>query len=254
METEVWNNTSEKLRGFLVRLSLIDHLSVELIMLLAAADPSLVDELEKQNAYVRRDNYINAFMIHPLFLEFLAAKQELLSPEQKNNTYTIAGDWCNRNGFKIDALSYYEKIGDYKAIVYMFIGSSPQIPYDISCYAAAILDRTPLHFFDTVTYLASTHLRTIICQGKLEEAHEKAAFYEARYISLQYDDPFRRSTLSSIYYCWATVRRMTCVSADVYDFDLYFEKLSNCYTKAIDPGNLIIRAPGPWISTVGSSK
>jgi len=254
METEVWDFTSKRLQNFLVRLSLIDHLSVELIMLLAGSEPDLVEELEKQNAYVRRDNYINAFLIHPLFLEFLAAKQELLSPEQKRETYTIAGSWCNQNGFKIDALSYYEKISDYRSIVIMFIGSPAQIPYDISCYAAAILDRTPLHFYDTVTYLASTHLRTIICQGRLDEANAKAAFYEARYIDLPFDDPFRRSTLSSVYYCWATVRRLMCVSNDVYDSDIYYEKLSKCYTTPIDPGVLIIKTLGPWICAVGSSR
>ena len=254
METEVWDVTSKRLQNFLVRLSLIDHLSAELLTLIAGNDITVVDELEKQSTYVRRDQYINAFLIHPLFLEFLTTKQELLTPEEKRETYTIAGQWCNHYGFKIDALSYYEKIGDYKAIVQMFIGSPSQIPYDISCYAAEILDRTPLHNFDTVTYLASTHLRTIICQGLLEEAHAKAAFYEARYINLPFDDPFRRSTLSSIYYCWAIVRRLMCASNDVYDFDLYFEKLSKCYDKSINPGNLIIKTPGPWISSVSSSR
>jgi len=254
METEVWDITTKRLQNFLVRLSLIDHLSAELLTLIAGNDITVVDELEKQSAYVRRDHYINAFLIHPLFLEFLGTKQELLLPEEIKETYTIAGKWCNQNGFKIDALSYYEKIGDYKAIVHMFIGSPAQIPYDISCYAAEILDRTPLHFFDTVTYLASTHLRTIICQGHIEEAHEKAAFYEARYINMPFDDPFRRSTLASVYYCWATVRRLMCVSNDNYDFDLYFEKLSKCYDKPVNPGNLIIKTPGSWISTVGSPR
>jgi len=254
METEVWNNTSDRLRNFLVRLSLIDHLSVDLLALLSGEDNDIVDELEKQSAYVRRDSFINAFLIHPLFLEFLATKQNLLSPEQKKETYTIAGNWCNSNGFKIDALSYYEKIGDYKAIVYMFIGSPSQIPYDISCYAAAIMERTPIEFFDTVSYLASTHLRTIMCQGLLEEAEELAAFYEARFINLPKSELFTRNTLGSIYYCWAILRRLMCAKNDVYDFDLLYEKMSRVYDKLIDPGNLITRSPGPWLCLVGASR
>jgi ATP/maltotriose-dependent transcriptional regulator MalT len=88
----------------------------------------------------------------------------------------------------------------------------------------------------------------------LEEADKKAAYYEARYKKLSKDNPFRRSTLSSIYYCWATTRAVMCLNNDVYDFDIYFEKLSLCYSKPIDPGYLIIRTPGPWVCTVGSSR
>ena len=254
METEVWNNTSPRLQNFLVRLSLIDHLSVDLLALLAGDDKDIVYELEKQSAYVRRDNFINAFLIHPLFLEFLETMQNVLSPDQRRETYTIAGEWCNQNGFKIDALSYYEKIEDYRAIVLMFIGSPAQIPYDIACYAAAIMERTPTEIFDKVVYLASTHMRTIMCQGLLEEAEKLAEYYEARYINLPKDNTFRRSTLSSVYYCLAITRCMMCAKMDVYDFDLVYEKMNTCYDKPVDPGNLITRNPGPWLCAVGSSR
>ena len=254
METEVWYNTTASLQNFLIRLSLIGHLSAELLALLAGDDKDLVDEMERQNAYVRRDSYINAFLIHPLFLEFLATKQDILSPEQKRDTYTIAGVWCNQNGFKIDALTYYEKTGDYKSIVSMFIGSPSQIPYDIACYAAAILERTPAEAFNTVPFLASTHLRAVICQGLLEEAEKLAEFYEAKYINLPEGELFRRNTLGSIYYCWAVTRGLMCAKKDVYNFDLIYEKMSKCYDSPVDPGNLIIRTPGPWICRVSSSR
>jgi len=140
---------------------------MDLIERLAGSDTALVEDLLRHNEYIRRDLYINAFLIHPLFLEFLTTKQDLLSKELIYETYNIAGLWCNENGFKIDALSYYEKIGNYKAIVDMFIGSATQVPYDIAVYAASIFDRTPLEIFNSVIYLASTHLRSIICQGLL---------------------------------------------------------------------------------------
>ncbi|MCL2243287.1 MAG: LuxR C-terminal-related transcriptional regulator [Treponema sp.] len=254
MEIEIWNIISERLKNFLVRLSLIDHLSVELIALLAGDDTELMADLEKQNAYVRRDSYINAYLIHPLFLEFLTTKQDLLSQEEKITTYSIAGEWCKRNSFKIDALSYYEKIGDYRSIVWMFIGSASQIPYDIACYTAAILERTPIEVFDKVEYLASTHMRSIMCQGKWEEAEKLAEFYESRYIKLPEDDLFRRQSLSSIYYCWGITRSSLGLINDVYDFDLYFEKVSKCYKEPVNSGKLISFATGPWVCSVGSSR
>jgi LuxR family maltose regulon positive regulatory protein len=78
METEVWDGISEPLQNFLIRLSLIEHLSVDLITLLAGKDKKLIAEMQKQNAYIHRDSYINAYLIHHLFLEFLTTKQELL--------------------------------------------------------------------------------------------------------------------------------------------------------------------------------
>jgi len=261
METEIWEKISKCLQIFLVRLSLIDHLSVELMTLLANSQTSaeltseddLLTQLEKQNAYVRRDNFVNAYLIHPLFLEFLATKQNVLSQEQKHETYTIAGEWCKKNDFKIDALSYYEKIGGYKSIVNMFIGAAAQLPYDIACYTAEILKRTPPEAFETVLFLASTHMRTIMCQGFWDEAIKLAELYEARFNNLP-ENEFKILSLSSIYYCWAISRYSLCLTNDIYDFDLIYEKLFKCNPTPRDPGKLITKSQRPWACVVGSSR
>ena len=255
METEVWDTIREPVQNFLVRLSLIDHLSVDLIALLAGAHTELIDELERQNAYVRRDSYINAYLIHPLFLEFLSTKKHLLSEEQQRETYTIAGEWCNKNGFKIDALSYYEKIGDYKAITGIFLGSRSQMPYDIACYAAAIFERAPPEVFDTVIYLAPIHMRAVMCQGRWEDVIKLARYYEDRYTKLPKDDEFRKHILGSIYYRWGITRNCICLVDDTYDFDLYFDKVDKCFSEPDDPGILINKNPeGLWTCFVGSSR
>jgi LuxR family maltose regulon positive regulatory protein len=254
METEIWDSISKRLQSFLAKLSMIDHLSVDLIALLAGEDKDLPAELERQNAYIRRDSYINAYLIHPLFLEFLSAKQELLTKEQKKETYTIAGTWCDKNGFKIDALSYYEKNKDYKSIVGMFIGSPAQTPYDVARYTAAIMERAPQEAFDTVVYLASTHLRSLMCQGLWREAYKTAEQYEQRFLKLPKDDPFRKSSLGSLYYCWAVTRCALCFEEDVYDFDLYYEKLDKLYCEPINPEKILAPFIGPWVCCVGSSR
>jgi len=259
METEVWNKISERLQHFLIRISLIGHLSVDIITLLAGAEHDLISEMEWQCAYVRRDSYINAYLIHPLFLEFLSAKQDMLSQEQKRQTYAITGDWCNKNGFKVDAISYHEKIGDYESIVAIFILLPPQIPMDIARYAASVLERAPAHAFDTVLFLASTYLRSVMCQGLWEKAAGLAKFYEEKFLALPEDDPFRRKSLASIYFCWAVTRSALNLSpdsdgVDAHDFDYYFKKLDECFPEPVDPGDLIKLSPGPWICVVGSAR
>jgi len=254
MEVEVWDATSSRLQNFLVRLSLIDHLSVDLIVLLAGEDTELVDDLEKQSAYVRRDSYINAFLIHPLFLEFLAAKQDILSCEQKTETYRIAARWCNKNSFKIDALSYYEKIGDYKSIVQMFDDLPVKIPYDIACFASVIFDRAPEKSYDTVEFLVSKHLNVYMSQGLWQKAIELAESYETKYLKLLHDDPFVKLTLATIYYNLALTHFSLCLTKETYDFDIYFDKLNRCFSNPVKPGKLIKVCPGPWLITVGSSE
>ena len=254
METEIWNNVSERLQKFLVRLSLIDHLSLDLLSLLAGKDKKLVTDLEKQNAYVHRDSYINAYLIHPLFLEFVTTKQEILSKEQKEETYRIAALWCNKNGFKIDALSYYEKIGDYTSIVSILQSLPAQIPQDIAQYATTIFERTAPQVFDTVENLAVMHLRAIMFQGRWQESIELAEYYEKKYLKLPEDNPFRQRTLGSIYYSWAFLRGLMCTWDDRYDFDIYFKKFCGVISEPFHPGKFGNNNPGPWINCAGSAR
>ena len=254
MEIEIWDGISKNLQHFLARLSLIDHLSTDLISLLTEENNDLIAEFERLSAYVRRDSYINAYLIHPLFLEFLATKQYILSLEQKKETYAIAGQWCNRNGFKIDALSYYEKTGDYAKIVSILMPLPAQIPLDIARYAAAIFDRAPKEVFDTVLLLAVMHLRTYICQGLWQKSEKLAEHYEEKFLQLPENNTFRKLSLGGIYYCWGYLRGLTCIGDDRYDFDVYFEKFAQCISTPLDPGKFINYTPGPWTIVTGSSR
>ena len=254
METEIWNGISNRLQNFLISLSLIDHFSVDLVTSLAGDEKEILCDLEKQNAYVRRDAYINSYLIHPLFLEFLAARTSVLSEEQKNRTYAIAGDWCNKNGFRIDAMSYFEKIGDYKSIVDIFVKIPAQVPQGIAHFAEMIIERAPQQAFDTVKFLASSHIRSLMCQGQWEKSSELAEKYEARFLKLPKNDFFRECSLASIYYCWGFMRAAMNLYWDLYDYDLYFQKFVNCVPVPFDPGIFIRFSPGPWICTLSSSE
>jgi LuxR family maltose regulon positive regulatory protein len=253
IETGLWNEISAPLQNFLLRLSLIDHLSIDLITQLAGGNADLITEFEKLNAYVRRDNYINAYLIHPLFLEFLNTKQESLSEEQKKEIYTIAGGWCAQNGFKMDAIFYFEKTGNYQSILQILTGLTTKIPMDIAKYAAAILDKAPEEAFDDVDFLADMHLRTYICLGLLQESLDLVKRYEAKFLKLPDDEPVKKRTLTRLYICWTYIRCLMSVTDDVFDYDVYMEKACKCVHEA-DLGKLDIYYPGAWINFAGSSR
>ena len=253
METEIWDGITERLQNFLTRLSLIDHLSVDFIAKLAENEEGLIADLEKQSAYVRMDSYINAYLIHPLFLEFLRQKQEFLSEEQKRETYVIAGDWCNKNGFKMDAIFYYEKTGDYQSILLILAGLTTQIPHDIAKYAAQIFDRANENVFDEVEFLADMHLRTYICQGLLQKSLDLLKHYEEKFLKLPESDPINNRTLTRLYICWTYIRCLMSVTDGVFDFDECIEKACKRVHEE-DSGKLDIYYPGAWINFAGSSK
>ena len=254
MESETWELISKRLKNFLIRLSLIDHLSVDLIAFLAKGSESLIAELEKLNAYIRRDNFINAYLIHPLFREFLITKQETLSEKQKRETYSVAGDWCNRNGFRIDALSYFEKTGDYSLIVSILSELPDQLPENVAKYVSAILDRAPKKIFETVEFFAILHLRSYICQGLWQKSTELAEYYEKKFLKLPASDAFRNLTLGGIYFCRAYLRGLLCLSDDRYDFDLYFEKIARYLPRLVDMEKYTSHSLAAWIIVVGTSR
>jgi len=226
-----------------------------LIGLLADKDKDLIAEMEKQSAYVRRDEYINAYLIHNLFLEFLSEKQDLLTEEQKNQTYRIAADWCDRNGFKIDALAYFEKVRDYESIVRIFFELPTQVPQDIARYAIGIFERAPEEAFDSVDIFAVMHVRTVLCLGHVEEALTLMRYYEKKYSVLPEDDDFRNHVLGGIYYCWGIAQSLLCTVNDIYDFDQYYAKMDECLSRSpVDPGQISNHPSGPWVSLVGSTR
>ena len=253
METEIWTKISAKVQKFLICLSLIEHLSFELIMLLTKGDEDLTIGLEQQNAYVRRDSYINAYIINPLFLEFLVTKQELLTDEQKHETYIIAGNWCSNNDFKIDALSYYDKAFAYESIVSELFTLPFQMPFDIAKYAASILDKIPEKKFHSVDFLALSHIRSYMSQGLWEKSAELAAYYEAKFLKLPKKNSFGKRNLSGIYLCWAVLRGYMGLMDNCYDFDKYFNLFCKYYTAASNMENFSVRHTGPWINAIGNS-
>ena len=254
LETEIWTEIPERLQKFLVQLSLVDHLSVDLLTKLAGKEEGLVEELEKQSAYVRLDSYINAYVIHPLFLEFLKTKQDSLSEKQKKKVYAVSGDWCAHNGFKVDAISYYEKAGIYQAIVAILDGLSVQMPLNIAQYVAPILDNAPADTFDKVDYLAEMHLRTHLCQGHWQKSLDLLKFYEAKFLKLPEDDTVRNRTLAQLYDCWTYIRALMSTTDDNFDFGIHIGKANKYASTLEDPGKFGPYYPGAWSNYAGSSR
>jgi len=253
MEAEAWDLISDPLKHYLVRLSLIDHLSMELVDILAEGNEDLLYGLKNQSAYIRCDNYGGTYQIHHLFLDFLRKKQDILTDEEKYKTYKAAADWCMQNNFKMDALGYFEKIGDYQAIVSVLHTFPPVFPYDMARHIKGIFDRAPAEAFDRVLFFATMYMTAVACTGDFQTYFELAELYEKKFLAYPEGDPMRNYTLFGLYYSLG-ITRAANITDENYDFDAYFAKMFSFLDKesikAIPSSDVPI---GPWLNLTHSA-
>ena len=253
IESEVWDAASRQLQHFWVRVSLIEHLSADLIALLCT-DNDLLSEFKQQCAYVRFDNYSNTFLIHHLFLSFLQAKQDILTDDEKSSTYIISANWCRKNGFTIDAINYYEKVGDYETIISIFLELPHIVPQNIAAYAVNVFNRAPSDTFTKIALFANRHLRALGSLGRWEEFFTLAKHYESELLKLPEDNSFRNKALGGVYYIWGTVQFIISTMKDQYDYSL-FTKMNDCLTKSPLEQNQLTSFPvAQWINVAISPR
>jgi LuxR family maltose regulon positive regulatory protein len=253
MEREVWDEASGELRNLLVRMSLVGHLAAELVAEIAGHDELLLAELNKHNAYVRYDGYIDAYLVHHLFLEFLREKGEQLGKEELYETYAKAADWCVKNDFRADAMGYYAKIQNYEAIVSILELFSEQIPEDIAQFALDIFEKAPSDTFLKVDIFAYTHLRILLNLGMWDEIKTTSDHYENQLLLLP-DDTFSNRALGCQYAILAQARMLLNISDRRYDFDMFYAKMDMYLSRSpIDPKRITNFFVGPWVNMVGAA-
>ncbi|MDR0519687.1 MAG: LuxR C-terminal-related transcriptional regulator [Clostridiales Family XIII bacterium] len=263
MEHDVSMQLTEGLRHFLTRLSLIDrpesepvdHLAADLVSDLAN-DGGLLPELERLDAYVRYDAYLNMYYVNHLFLDLFRERRNAISESERRGAFEKCGEWHERNGFPESAVSYYEKIGKYDKIVGILLDQPAQMPEELARRTYEVFGRAPEEVFDTVEFSAFVHVRSAMCAGMLDEAYALSKKYEGKYRAMP-EGEFRNHMLGCIYYCIGVIRFMRCTEDGRYDFDEYFAKQSRCLKNYPLPesraGQLVERHVGPWFVMVGES-
>ncbi|MDR3148212.1 MAG: helix-turn-helix transcriptional regulator, partial [Treponema sp.] len=142
LETEVLDAVSPELRKFLIKLTLIDFLSRELLEAINPAQ-DLIAEMEEIGSFIRRVPFSTSYSIHHLFRECLISRQNELDGQEKQEVYRIAARWCVNNNRRIDALSYYEKADDYHSIIDIIDTLPLILPNHTALHLKALLDRAP---------------------------------------------------------------------------------------------------------------
>ncbi|MDR1899160.1 MAG: LuxR C-terminal-related transcriptional regulator [Treponema sp.] len=231
IEKELFSTVSGELQKFLIKLSLIDHHVRELLLDIAGSQ-ELIDELDEIRSFIYFDIYFNAYRIHHLFNEYLAAKQDLLSREEKNEVYLKTAAWCDAHNLKTDAVSCYEKAGDYKKFIET-VNRFPPIPSrETALFLLEVMDRAPpAELYGRNVTAHSIHVRLLIALGRLREAEDelRGVIAENEQAPLSAEKSF---ILCGCYNYLGFLGNLTCLHTHKYDFARYFERAHDYFSSS----------------------
>ncbi|MDR2401408.1 MAG: hypothetical protein LBD73_07150, partial [Deferribacteraceae bacterium] len=254
IESEVYSVISPRLQKFLLKLSLVDYLATDLVDILAG-DASLVEEMKEINAFIRYDMFLNAYLIQHLFLDFIRQKQDTLTEEEKQDTYLKAALWCSKNGHTMDAISYYDKVGDYEAIINIVYTFPIQVPYRRAKYILEIYNNAPKVALEKIASYYIQYARLLMSIGEYEQAISEIEARIKQFSALPPSD-FNNRVLCGDYEALGVTKYLMAPHTDSYDFDKYLEKAAYYYELSPyeEKGPVTNMSMSAWISKVPAPK
>lgn len=251
IEAEIFNKLSPEFQNFLIRLSLIELLPVSLAENLMP-DQGMQAALGKLGSFLHRDEAQGVYRIHHLLLDYLKGKQHLLSETERKSTCEMAGQWCAANDYKVDALGYFEKSENYKAILQIAYTLPQVIPHDEGAYLLKILENAPSDVFDEFPAAYVVYVRILHSLGKIAEAGYKMRELVERFES-EPPSPKRDRILFGIYNNLAFLKLTTCLATRDYSFTHDFKTADEYYRSCqeIVHGPITVAAVAHYACRVG---
>jgi LuxR family maltose regulon positive regulatory protein len=238
IESEVMGAVSVAMQRFLIKLSLIDHLFPDVLKDIAG-DPNLIKEMGNIDSFVRFDTYQNEYHIHHLFLDYLKTRQDEIPEDEKKEVWSKTAGWCETNDQKMDAISYYEKAGDYDRLIAVCNGLTMMLSNRTAMMLLEILDKAPPEVYENNPFIYTHRLRITMSLGMMDQAEKETLDAIARFEALP-PSPARHRALSVIYGNKGFIRLLLVPYTGDYDFIKDFER---CAWHAKQYGGRVVPYP-----------
>ncbi|MDR2163055.1 MAG: LuxR C-terminal-related transcriptional regulator [Clostridiales Family XIII bacterium] len=254
IDENFFEESTDDMKKFLVKLSLLDHLSHSLVHSLPGGYERIAEAM-KMTTMIRSDVYMHDYRLHNIFTEFLADKEYLLTGEEKFDTYRMAAEWCSENNYRLEAIGYYEKMGDYTSIVSIASSMLLDIDFHSGTYLLDILERAAPGLFEENPGARVLYTRMLLSLGRADEAIEKLQEFilsmESQHIGRD-----EAEILIWLYNNMGFAKILKATDAGGYDFAESFMKASEYMKKAgIEKAPFTINVSiMPYACVVGSSK
>jgi LuxR family maltose regulon positive regulatory protein len=239
IESEIMAFIAPEPAKFLIKLSLVDILAPELVRKIAGmpqneknGDDDLFSGIAEAGSFIQYDEYLKAYKIHPLFLEYLSGRQDELSAEEKKDVWEMTAAWCETHGQKMDAINCCEKAGDYSKMIELIYTLSINISNKTAKVLLDIMERLPQWVYEEYILVNLSRTRLLCILGKLKESAEELwpliHKYEARPIT-----PATRRFIGDCYISLGFVGKLLFPFSGNYDWIGYF-KTGYYYRSGID--------------------
>jgi LuxR family maltose regulon positive regulatory protein len=183
----------------------------------------LIRQIGKLGSFICFDEYRNAFNIHRLFRDYLSSLREELGEDEKKDLYRTAAAWCIRNNLKMDAIMYYEKAGDYVAVITLIntlpVNLSPKTMDSL----VEVMERLPQDIWSEYIESHVLLVRFVLNRGQITETAGKLQ----RLIEVQEARPESKSrdrVLFSCYMGMGFLHKILAVFSGDYSFPGYFAR------------------------------
>jgi LuxR family maltose regulon positive regulatory protein len=156
----------------------------------------------------------------------------------------------------MDAISYYDKIGEYEAIVKIVYYNLPiQIPYNQAQFVLDIYNKAPADELDKIVVYHAQRARVLISLDRYDEAIADIDARLKKYSQLP-SSAFTNRILCSEYTMLGVAGYLTAPHTDRYDFDELFEKADHYYQLAPYSVSGPVSSVGldAWASKVGTTR
>ena len=248
-EMEAFGDFPENIQKIMAKLALVSDLP-----------PALMNEIESVASFIQNNNQLASFIwfdslsgdyrVHPLYLEFLQSKHQILSHEEKLGTYRQAAQWCFENNLYMDAMRYFAKSYQYGRILEILFSYPFRLPYDTCEYILNILENLEplenaelnreenIRFLLLKDYFIPLMFRGI---GKYEEARKLTLDAIRRWEGS--GDPLAPMFLSVSYSNLSYIDMYTCTVTHKYEAPKYIKKSVEYYKLSPVP---LTKVGGPF--------
>jgi LuxR family maltose regulon positive regulatory protein len=224
-------------RRMLIKLSLIGHLSVDLVSQIEGGLETL-REVSRRHTLVRFDARMLAYRIHDSLREYLNKEQGELSNEERYGLLKIAAEWSLAHDRKMIALFYYEQMNDYKSIVDLCYTMPVAIHFDMAENLLRIFNEMPPEALDQIPSTRVVHTRILLSLGRLKEAGVLLRSYIAD-LESRPPSPAISRILLGLNNNLGFLGMMVPSTTHSYDFDVFFAKADSY----LESSGFIARGP-----------
>ena len=244
LEIEAFNDFPESTRKEMVKLTLIPDLHLKPREI--ENDSFFTEDASRLASFMWYDSLTGEYRFHPLYMEFLQSKQDILTDEERLDAYRWAAQRCFENNLYMDAMEYLSKSHQYDRMLELLLSYPFKLPYDACEHLLGVLEE-----IDTDGAGAATRsvllLKNLFCplfyigMGNFEKARELSLSTIKKWGSS--DEAIAPYLLYTAYSNLSYIETYTCTLTHEYKFAEHLKRAVEYFNASFV---LPVKVEGPF--------